>query len=965
MKNLFRPLALLALLLVGFGQAKADNTFKIVDADANGMVTFEHGTVTALIQTGETWSPSENIAPGTTVKLTYQAAQGYALGSIKSYEIDNTSSAQTPRRTNGISFNRGEEVPVTWDGNLIAYTLTMPESNVEIEAVFKETHAITLVVDQKFSGYVTLLRETAPEGANVTVMYYPNQVPGYEFKSLTATYTDANSQTQTLDMVDDEYYFAEGRLAKKFVMPDYPVTVTAVFEIVDLAYAVYTNNDTEVTFYYDQLFEERNAQYSIYYVNDGHLEVHYGKSSKLTTATIDASMANYTGLASLASCFSNCGNLTQISGLNYLNTANVTDMSYLFYKCDDLTQVDISSFNTASVTTMERMFDFDGNSMQSLAIGSGFTVGANTNIDYIFGIVSAWCPKTVYIHGTTEPDIKQNIFAKFDQESYVLQTDEGITLTGTQIDDENYKFIYKGGKFTSYNGKHFVTQYDPKYFVATPVFAAANETVTVTIASAYAGQLYVPKGTYGTNWPLDQVEMTKTDNGYTFIMVDEEVTLEPITFTPVLRLNDAQTTLTFLAMDATEAMHSQQGQQQGIQQMIYMLYANIQANGTDNLSENELAFINACYGKVKTVVFDESLLYTSAIDGSRLLKGFSKLTTITGLDNLNMQNFSSTTEMFSGCASLASLTIGSNFFIGQEAVAEPGQQQQQQQQQGFDATDMFAGCTALATGTITVTGVPTIEQDIFSDVITKGTLLTDPEDLLGDAVTEETDYFLWKGGHFVKYNSQEIVKGETLTFAAEQEWGTYFTDASDLALPEGMTAYYVSGVSLDANGETGTMTLASTGTKLYKNVPTLIQRASTTQALEAVAEQATYTDGETIRGAMHGYFHGTAVGETFQQQAANMNTFFVLRDGAFIKATPTTIAAHRCWLAIPKGSGQSAQSASSLVFNIIEEGNTTGVNDVRSKMEDVRGEYYNLAGQRVAQPTKGIYISNGKKVIVK
>ena len=52
-------------------------------------------------------------------------------------------------------------------------------------------------------------------------------------------------------------------------------------------------------------------------------------------------------------------------------------------------------------------------------------------------------------------------------------------------------------------------------------------------------------------------------------------------------------------------------------------------------------------------------------------------------------------------------------------------------------------------------------------------------------------------------------------------------------------------------------------------------------------------------------------------------------------------------------------------INIIEEGNTTGVNDVRSKMDDVRGEYYNLAGQRVAQPTKGIYISNGKKVIVK
>ena len=46
-------------------------------------------------------------------------------------------------------------------------------------------------------------------------------------------------------------------------------------------------------------------------------------------------------------------------------------------------------------------------------------------------------------------------------------------------------------------------------------------------------------------------------------------------------------------------------------------------------------------------------------------------------------------------------------------------------------------------------------------------------------------------------------------------------------------------------------------------------------------------------------------------------------------------------------------------------GETTGMNDVRSKMADVRGEFYNLAGQRVAQPAKGLYIVNGKKVIIK
>jgi hypothetical protein len=44
---------------------------------------------------------------------------------------------------------------------------------------------------------------------------------------------------------------------------------------------------------------------------------------------------------------------------------------------------------------------------------------------------------------------------------------------------------------------------------------------------------------------------------------------------------------------------------------------------------------------------------------------------------------------------------------------------------------------------------------------------------------------------------------------------------------------------------------------------------------------------------------------------------------------------------------------------------TTGISDVRSKTEEVRGEYYDLQGRRVAQPTKGVYIVNGRKVVIK
>ncbi len=47
-------------------------------------------------------------------------------------------------------------------------------------------------------------------------------------------------------------------------------------------------------------------------------------------------------------------------------------------------------------------------------------------------------------------------------------------------------------------------------------------------------------------------------------------------------------------------------------------------------------------------------------------------------------------------------------------------------------------------------------------------------------------------------------------------------------------------------------------------------------------------------------------------------------------------------------------------------GNTTGIRMVQGEGVMVNGaEYYNLRGQRVANPTKGIYIVNGKKVVIK
>ena len=59
---------------------------------------------------------------------------------------------------------------------------------------------------------------------------------------------------------------------------------------------------------------------------------------------------------SCASWFERCINLTQITGLEYLNTSEVKSMLFMFRECAGLTGIDLSHFNTGNVTNMFGMF---------------------------------------------------------------------------------------------------------------------------------------------------------------------------------------------------------------------------------------------------------------------------------------------------------------------------------------------------------------------------------------------------------------------------------------------------------------------------------------------------------------------------------------------------------------------------------------------------------------------------------
>ena len=95
---------------------------------------------------------------------------------------------------------------------------------------------------------------------------------------------------------------------------------------------------------------------------------YYTQREKIKTVVFDASFAN----ARPTSCyywFSGCNNLTEIKGIEYLNTENVTNMRFMFVRCKALTSLNLTSFNTEKVTNMRQMF-FNCSDLTSLNLSN-------------------------------------------------------------------------------------------------------------------------------------------------------------------------------------------------------------------------------------------------------------------------------------------------------------------------------------------------------------------------------------------------------------------------------------------------------------------------------------------------------------------------------------------------------------------------------------------------------------------
>lgn len=168
------------------------------------------------------------------------------------------------------------------------------------------------------------------------------------------------------------------------------------------------------------------------------------------------------------------------------------------------------------------------------------------------------------------------------------------------------------------------------------------------------------------------------------------------------------------------------------------------------------------------------------------------------------------------------------------------------------------------------------------------------------------------------------------------------TAAVPLTISDGATAYYAT----DKGNGSAT---ARAMTNPDANVPMLIKGTASTTYSFAVA-----ASGEDNPGSSNAFKAGTG---SALASTTDGKYNYILNDNAFYAANGKTVALGKAYLQL-----STAASARALVF---ADDEATGIEAVDNMPFANDHSVYNLNGQRVNTPQKGLYIVNGRKVVLK
>ena len=317
----------------------------------------------------------------------------------------------------------------------------------------------------------------------------------------------------------------------------------------------------------------------------------------------DLKYLNTEQVTNMSYMFSDCSALTSLDLSNF-NTAKVRDMSYMFYRCSALSSLDLSNFNTAIVTNMSYMFS-DCSTLSSLDL-SNFNTAIVTNMSYMFFNCANLSSLDLSNFNTA---IVSDMSLMFASCSTLSSLDLSNFYT-KEVRDMSYMFSRCSALATIYASDKFVTS---KVQSGISMFSACKNL----------------KGTI-LNYKDSKTDHTYANcgtNGY---------------FTPVFEyaeFDKGTGTLTF---------------RRGLSKPERAYALNLEASEPGWLTHKD---------EIKKVVFDASFANARPTSCCQWFWYCTNLATIEGIENLNTENVTNMGVMFCRCQNLSSLDL-TNFNTG-------------------------------------------------------------------------------------------------------------------------------------------------------------------------------------------------------------------------------------------------------------------------------------------------------------
>ena len=339
----------------------------------------------------------------------------------------------------------------------------------------------------------------------------------------------------------------------------------------------------------------------------------------------DKSFSTYTP-TSLYCFFENLTKLETITGLEYLNTAKVTNMSSMFSSCSSLASLDVTHFNTANVTNMRNMFS-GCSSLTSLDV-THFNTANVTDMSYMFSSCSSLTSLDVTYFNTAKVT---NMSSMFSSCSSLTSLD--VTYFNTAKVTNMYR-MFKSCGLTSLDLSNFntakVTNMELMFSGCSNLktIYASDKFITAAVTKSENMFSYCGSLSGDIDWTSDKATdktYAKTGGGY---FRDKAYDNRPW-------VKYADGTLTFRCGYKKTWGENEYELNSGKNQPKWYTYNN----------------------NISRVVFEASFANARPTSCYAWFQNFIKLKQIEGIENLNTENVTNMKFMFKGCSSLTSLDV--------------------------------------------------------------------------------------------------------------------------------------------------------------------------------------------------------------------------------------------------------------------------------------------------------------------